>query len=63
MPFSIMLLVVIALHGVRPVGGNRAMWAVDSNEKACQLCTSYTFASEKDDCCLLMLYLRNGMMR
>jgi hypothetical protein len=53
----------MAFAGVRPVGGNWAMWAVDSDDEVRQLCDSYTFATELDACCLLMLSLKNDMIR
>lgn len=52
----------MAFAGIRPVGGNWAMWTVDSDDKTRQLCDSYTFATEIDACCLLMLSLKDKMM-
>jgi hypothetical protein len=53
----------MAFAGVRPVGGNWAMWAVDSDDEARQLCDSYTFATELDACCLSMLSLKNNLIQ
>lgn len=52
----------MAFVGLRPVGENWTMWAVDTDDEARRLCDSYTFATELDACCLLMLYLKDKMV-
>lgn len=52
----------MAFAGVRPVGENWAMWAVDSDHEARQSCNYYTIATELDAHCLLMLSLRDKMI-
>lgn len=54
--------VSMAFAGVRSIRENWAMWAVDSDDEARQMCDYYTFATELDACCLLMLYLKDNMM-
>lgn len=54
--------VSMAFAGVRPVGGNWAMWTVNGDDDVRQLCDSYTFATELDACCLLMLSWKDKMM-
>lgn len=54
--------VSMAFAGVRPIRENWAMWAVDSDDQARQLCDCYTLATELDACCLSILSLKDKMM-
>ncbi|EED12571.1 hypothetical protein TSTA_006010 [Talaromyces stipitatus ATCC 10500] len=53
----------LAFAGTRPMDQNYAMWTLFNDDKVRQLCDSYTFATELDACCLVILSLKNDIAR